>query len=539
MPRLRAATAGLLLGTFVLYFATAKLGISLPVSKGIVSPVWAPAGIALVACFLFGRIALPVVFIGALLANATSGASVPLAAGIAAGNAAEGAFGAWILRRASFDPLLDRMRDLAALLVAAIASSILSATSGVSMLWLAGELRPGAGIERWTLWWFGDAMGVLVVAPVLFVVAARVRRGRRPTLARSVEFVVLILALAAVAFVVFSGDRWRFPALFLPLITLATLRFRALGSSVATLAITAIGLWHTIQGSIALENLTNTQSVQLLQLMLALLGFTMLALAAALSERDELNARLTESLAAQQHVAGELRRLDETKDRLLAAVSHELRTPLTSVLALANMLEDGHASIDTAKLGEMYAHLGREARRLDVLLSDLLDLERIRLGMFETTFQPVDLAMLVRRVADRHEAPDGRRATVDADHVRVDIAPALIERIVDNLLSNAFKHAPGDTPVVVRVRAVDGGALMVIDDEGEGVPEADRDTIYEPFNRGSSATSIAPGTGIGLSLVAQFTALHGGRTWVEDRFGGGASFRVFLPAARDSHGDAH
>jgi two-component system OmpR family sensor kinase len=82
------------------------------------------------------------------------------------------------------------------------------------------------------------------------------------------------------------------------------------------------------------------------------------------------------------------------------------------------------------------------------------------------------------------------------------------------------------------VRRVDDGAIIVIDDEGIGVPDELKLTVFEPFNRGTSRDGNVPGTGIGLSLVAQFTALHGGRAWVEDRAGGGSSFRVFLPATR-------
>src|SRR4029079_12078498 len=86
----------------------------------------------------------------------------------------------------------------------------------------------------------------------------------------------------------------------------------------------------------------------------------------------------------------------------------------------------------------------------------------------------------------------------------------------------------------VRVTGESGGALVAVEDDGPGVPEELREAIFEPFRQGPSVARHSPGTGIGLSLVAMFTELHGGRAWVEERPGGGASFRVFLPGhARD------
>ena len=107
---------------------------------------------------------------------------------------------------------------------------------------------------------------------------------------------------------------------------------------------------------------------------------------------------------------------------------------------------------------------------------------------------------------------------------------ALFERIVDNLLANALKHTPPRTPVRVSLRAVGDDVLIGVDDGGPGVPPEARDSIFEIFNRGGKDMSDAPGIGVGLSIVAQFAAVHGGRAWVEEAPGGGASFRVLLPS---------
>ena len=104
-----------------------------------------------------------------------------------------------------------------------------------------------------------------------------------------------------------------------------------------------------------------------------------------------------------------------------------------------------------------------------------------------------------------------------------------VERIVENLVANALRHTPPGTPLWVRVEPADDGVLIVVEDAGAGVPEDMRATIFEPFRQGAPGLKGTPGVGIGLALVARFASLHGGRAWVEEREGGGSSFRVLLP----------
>src|SRR5205085_12483000 len=106
--------------------------------------------------------------------------------------------------------------------------------------------------------------------------------------------------------------------------------------------------------------------------------------------------------------------------------------------------------------------------------------------------------------------------------------------IVENLLVNASKYTPTGSPVCIRVNAVDGGAMISVDDEGPGVPDDVKEAIFQPFRQAERGSA---GAGIGLSLVSKFAELHGGRAWVEDRPGGGACFRVFLAAPEPAAAD--
>jgi signal transduction histidine kinase len=124
---------------------------------------------------------------------------------------------------------------------------------------------------------------------------------------------------------------------------------------------------------------------------------------------------------------------------------------------------------------------------------------------------------------------------IETAPVVLDIDAAKVERIIENLVMNAMRHTEDGASIWLRVGPAPGAALIAVDDDGPGVPDELREAIFEPFRQGPSRSRHSPGTGIGLSLVAMFTELHGGRAWVEDRHGGGASFRIFLPgdAARE------
>jgi len=232
-----------------------------------------------------------------------------------------------------------------------------------------------------------------------------------------------------------------------------------------------------------------------------------------------------------QEAAERLQALDEMKNMFLDAVSHELRTPLSAVLGIALTLrrEDVHLAPDDAK--DLIERLATNARKLERLLSDLLDLDRLARGIVEPNRRPTDVAQLVGRIARDAEGLQDRPVTLELEPVTVAIDPAKVERIVENLLANTARHTSPGTEIWVRVAPHDGGVLIVVEDNGEGVPQPLREAVFEPFHQGPQRSPHSPGVGIGLSLVARFAELHGGRAWVEERPGGGASFRVFLPSS--------
>ena len=169
------------------------------------------------------------------------------------------------------------------------------------------------------------------------------------------------------------------------------------------------------------------------------------------------------------------------------------------------------------------------ARRLDRLVTNLLDLDRLARGIVTPNLQPTDVGSVVRRVLSESELIPDARLRTDIRPVMVRADASKVERIVENLLANTVRHTPSTATIWVSVAATDEGALLAVEDDGAGVAEDLRETIFEPFQQGPDAPRHSPGVGVGLTLVRRFAELHGGRAWVEDREGGGASFRVLLP----------
>jgi two-component system sensor histidine kinase MtrB len=224
----------------------------------------------------------------------------------------------------------------------------------------------------------------------------------------------------------------------------------------------------------------------------------------------------------------EQRQVEKLREDILSAVSHELRTPLTSVLGFALTLEKHREDLTPETIDETVAALAQAARRLDRLLADLLDVERLRRGLVVLRREPVDLGALVQRVvAETH--PDGREVRLDVEPVVAEVDRTKLERIVENLVVNADKHTPAGGAIDIRLTRRGRDVMLVIEDDGPGIPDEFKQEVFETFNRGPNVMSMTPGAGIGLSLVARFAAVHGGRSWVEDRPGGGASFHVLIP----------
>ena len=242
---------------------------------------------------------------------------------------------------------------------------------------------------------------------------------------------------------------------------------------------------------------------------------------------------LEADLASERQTAHELREADELKNTFLQAVAHDLRSPLTAILGLSGTLERDEIDLDRDDTRDFARRITANAQRMDRLVADMLDLERLAGGVLRPVLLPLDVGALVREMVVSSGLATHRRLDLETPELTIHADRAMVERIVDNLLTNTAKHTPEEARIWVRVEPLDGGAVVVVEDDGPGVPPEDRDAIFEPFQQGS-VPDRSTGVGVGLALVARFAALHGGRAWVEEREGGGASFHVFLSSSPDA-----
>ena len=248
------------------------------------------------------------------------------------------------------------------------------------------------------------------------------------------------------------------------------------------------------------------------------------------TERKRAEQDLERALLLERDASEQLRRADEIKNTFLQAVSHDLRSPLTAMLGSALTLErEDELGLQPDDRRDLIRGIAAKAKKLVAIVSDLLDLERLSGGHLEPKRSTEDVGKLVARVVAECDLLAGRPVHVDTEPVRLSVDALMVERIVENLLVNAARHTPPETTVWVRVRSRPDGVISV-EDNGPGIKADQHDQIFAAFERGAEGSTNVPGVGLGLSLVLRFAELHGGSAWLEDREGGGASFRVFLPA---------
>jgi two-component system CheB/CheR fusion protein len=302
------------LGTAAVYLGAAKLGLTMAFTAEQVTVVWPASGIALAAAVLLGRRrAWLGIALGAFCANVTTHEPLATALGIAAGNTLEAVGGAWLLERVRARPSLDRLGDALALVgLVATFSTMVAATIGVASLCLGGVHPWGESAALWWVWWVGDTLGILVVAPLLLVWGVA-----RPALPseRRAEGVALVATTLAVGAGVFgrpAGPLAGYPlhyAVF-PLVIWAALRLGQRGTVTVTFVTAAMAISGTVRGVWPFTAEPVEENLFMLQLFMSVVAVTGLVLGAAISERD----------GARRRAAREYRRLELGEQRLRLAL---------------------------------------------------------------------------------------------------------------------------------------------------------------------------------------------------------------------------
>ena len=223
-----------------------------------------------------------------------------------------------------------------------------------------------------------------------------------------------------------------------------------------------------------------------------------------------------------------LEEVDRLRDSMMGAVSHDLRTPLASVKAAVTALRRSNGNLSATDRAELLELIETQSDALDRLVANLLDMTRIQSGTLELRREISLVADLVRG-AMQTSTVSGPEVTLALanDLPPVDVDQVLVERVVANLLENAARHAPDGSPIEVAAIAKDGVVELAVLDHGPGVPAAERERVFQMFNRISGGGRA----GLGLAIAKAFVEAHGQTIRVEDAPGGGARFVFTMPTA--------
>jgi two-component system sensor histidine kinase KdpD len=242
-------------------------------------------------------------------------------------------------------------------------------------------------------------------------------------------------------------------------------------------------------------------------------------------------ARETEARRRSEAIEAEaLRRSDAVKTAVLRSVSHDLRSPITAIMTAGEVLQGSGDSLSASQRDELLASIGTEVKRLDRLVSNLLDLSRLEAGVASPVPELWPVDGLIARALD---VVGTRNARIDValpnELPPVSVDPGQIEHALVNLLENALKFSPPTRSVEIRAGHEGGEVVVRVVDHGIGIPPDDQRRIFEPFTRGASENG-EHGSGLGLAIARGFVNVNGGRLWVESTPGEGSAFTLALPA---------
>ncbi len=540
-PRILALTETLAFA--IVYFCCGKLGLSMAFADASASAVWPPTGFALAFLLWRGQGHWPGVVLGAFMVNVTTQGSVPVTLGIATGNTLEAVIGAWCICR--FAGGLSAFESTRAafhfILWAALLSTCVSATIGVTSLCLGGFESWGRFGTIWLTWWLGDMVSNLMFAPLLIVWLARAapHPGRREVL----EGIVVLLLILVVGIVVFSGqtavgrDHWPIEFLLLPPLIWSAFRFGPRGAISASFVMSSIAVWGTLGGWGPFVRDDPNESLLSLQAFMGTASITALVLGLVIAERRRARLVLAEH-------RDQLEKLVESRTAKLSdmvaelegfsySITHDMRGPLRAMQNFATLLEEQLEPNVPASGREYLRRIRDAAKRLDLLIQDSLDYSRV--VREDLPLQEVDLGTVVRGLLESYPNLHSSEADIDVhlDGIRVVGNQSGLVQCFSNLLGNAVKFvAPGVRPRVrVFAERKNDKIKVWVADNGIGIPAVATDKLFGMFQR-MHRQSEYPGTGIGLAIVRKAVERMNGSVGFESQEGNGSCFWVELPAAK-------
>ena len=518
-----------------LVLAQASIWLNNPVQLG--GAFWPAAGFSFALLLLTDRTAWPWILGGVALAEVggdlARGYAVGATAFWALGNVVEPLVGAVLIRRFSSEHgSLIPVRGLLGFLVwGVLAGPVVGGTIGSIGTVAFGGLSPALVWPRYVV---GDALGVLVVAPMLLTFDRPVAAGRS-----ALEAALLAASATVVTLLVFRN--WdvvwdvTLPYLIVPFLVWAGLRFGVRGVALISVVIAAIAdvATSTGYGPFAITGGTE-YAVTLLQVFLGITlttGLLLASLASDLTDSRELARRLTEHNELEH-------RNRQFRDAFVGVMSHEIRTPITTIYGMSELLRKRHRAMEPETVSQYLDDIAGDADRLRRLTEDLLVLSRAEGGRLELASNPVMIGHLVRTTVESERVRSTQHHFAVKGPTQLPLVlgeEVYVEQIARNFLGNAAKYSPPGSGITVTLAREAGGVSVRVIDAGPGLPDGPPEQLFEVFYRAPDAIGSSSGAGIGLFVCRELAHAMGGRVWATSAPGGvGAEFGLWLPEATEA-----
>jgi signal transduction histidine kinase len=512
---------------FVLaYLVLGALGNYLHFASGQVILIWPAAGLAWFGLLYFGLSAWPWIFFSSFAVTLLvqrelvfTGFALALALMMASAQTLEALLGVYLFRKFSqADEAFSRLRStILFLILSVIVSPCVGSLLGTLSLQLAKGWDRVQWLQLWQSEWLGHAMGVLIVGIFL---AIWVKGPRAPLTRRrwgeALGLSIITIFFSLCAFTPFSSTYHFFTFIraysIYPLLIWASIRFAQKGAVTINIVISIIALDGVLMKYHLFQTNSPNEDLFIIQIYLCVVTISSLVLSAAVREAQE-------SL--------------ELRKEFFMIASHELKTPMTSLLLQLNLVQRQLGPEFNKSIGRYIERSNQQARRLALLVEQLFDVARLEKRSIVLHPEKVDLHQLITQLADRFskdfEAVGSRLELDLAPRIVGSWDPFRIEQALENLLSNAMKHAPG-SPVLISASQRGNAVRIIFRDEGPGIAKSLQGKVFDRFVRahpGSSAQST-PGLGLGLFITRKIIEAHHGSIRVESEPGRGTSFVIEL-----------
>lgn len=562
----------LILSIALVYYITAKLGQYLAIPPGFITPVYPPSGIALAAVLLIGYRVWWGIWIGAWVAatwalwanTSILSMSIVSGLGIATGSVLQAVVGAFLIQRLiGSRQIFAKTPDVTKFTGIELLSCMVSPTFGSTTMYLCGFIDGSNYFISWITFWLGDAIGVLVVAPLLLfwlehwlsqrysvqptALAMQPPPGRSALLmVEPLIWAVLLLGVGIVAF----GFGYPVEYLLIPLLVWSAFRAEQRFTAIAIVLVSALAIAGAIRGTSSFNRSTLNESLLLLQAFIGTVTVTTLILSAVVMEREQAKARIErvneeletkveERTAALKQSKEAAEVANRAKSEFLANMSHELRTPLNGIMGYAQILQRSKAigEEEQSKINIIY-HCGSH---LLTMINDILDLAKIEAGKMELNPTDFYFPAFLQGVAEicriraelkgigfhyqpAPELPSGIRA----DEKR-------LRQVLLNLLGNAIKFTDEGSVTFGIYLTSSNQIRFQVQDTGIGMATESLQTIFLPFEQVGDVGRQTEGTGLGLAISQKIVTLMDSTIYVRSKQGNGSTFwfDVSLPHAQE------